>query len=203
MTNAIPHRTLPVGGQHAPRTTERKTAAADFQKWFAETLTPAAMPSTTPASVLAGLTATSTPTVTEVPSSPASVTTPVETAASAIPTEPAEVSTSPEVQTGPRISFFEKSVTGLSLEGTPSTYNRLQFATAAAADKIAKLLGGKVVDVELTAGVFSRSVPERMIAVGTHKLNAGLVADLFAKYGDAPGSVAWQVINRDLGKTHG
>ncbi|MCU1272943.1 MAG: hypothetical protein JWO48_374 [Bryobacterales bacterium] len=202
MTNAIPHRTLPVGGHHAPRATAQK-AAADFQKWFAETLTPAAMPSGTPASVLAGLTATSTATVTQVPGSPASVSTPVDTAASTIPTEPAAVSTPPEsVQTGPRISFFEKSVTGVSLEGTPSTYNTLQFATAAAANQIAKLLGGKVVDVELT-GAFSRSAPERMIAVGGHKLNAGLVADLFSKYGDAPGSEAWQVINRDLGKTHG
>jgi hypothetical protein len=98
--------------------------------------------------------------------------------------------------------LFEKSVTGMSFEGTPSTYNTTQFATAATAAKYATLVGGKVEDVELT-GAFSRSAPERMIAAGGHELNAGLVADLFAKYGDAPGSEAWQVIDRDLGKSHG
>ena len=205
MTNAIPHRTPPLGEHHAARTTAQKTAA-DFQKWFAETLTPTAMPSATPASILpglnAGLTTMSSSPVTEAAGAPASVTAPVDTAASSTPTDPAEVSPAPpSVQTGPRISFFEKSVTGLSLEGTPSTYNTLQFATDAAANQMAKLIGGKVVDVELT-GAFSRSAPERMIAVGGHELNAGLVADLFNKYGDAPGSEAWQVIDRDMGKSH-
>lgn len=213
MTNAIPHRTPPLGEHHAARATEQKTAAADFQKWFAETLTPAAMPSVAPASVLAGLTSPTTATVTQAPGSPVSASTavdaagsastPFDTAGSASPTPAAGTSASPEsTKTGPQIPLFEKGVTGLSFEGTSSGYNSLQFATATAADKLATMLGGKVEDVELT-GAFSRSVPERMIAVGGHELNAGLVADLFVKYGDAPGSEAWQVINRDLGKTHG
>jgi hypothetical protein len=202
MTNPIPHRTLPVGGHHAPRAAAQKSVAADFQKWFAQTLTPAATPSVTPESVLAGLTATSASTIPQAPGSPDGASTPVDTAASAIPTEPAGASTSPESQAGTRTPVFEKSVTGLSFQGTPSAYNSLQFATVATANKMAKILGGKVVDVDLT-GAFSRSVPERMIAVGGHELNAGLVADLFAKYGYEPGSEAWQVINRDLGKTHG
>jgi hypothetical protein len=203
MTNAIPHRSLPVGQHHAPQAAGQKSVAADFQKWFAETYTPSATPSGTPTSVLAGLTAASTSTVTEIPNSPASVSTPFDPAVSANPSEPADASTSPEsVKTGPQTPFFEKSVTGMSFQGTPSTYNTTQFATAATAQKFAKLVGGKVEDVELS-GAFSRSAPERMIAVGGHELNAGLVADLFAKYGYEPGSEAWQVINRDLGKTHG
>jgi len=200
MTNAIPHRSLPVGEQHAPRTAG-KAVSADFQKWFAETFTPSARPSSPPASVLAGLTPTST--VTEAASSPVSDSTPFNSAASASPTRPAETSTSPDsVTTGPQTPLFERSVTGMSFQGTPSTYNTVQFATAATADKFAKLIGGKVENVDLT-GAFSRSAPERMIAAGGHELNAGLVADLFAKYGDAPGSEAWQVINRDLGKGNG
>lgn len=201
MTNAIPHRSLPVGGQHAPRQAAHKTVSADFQRWIAETFTPSARSSSTQASVLAGLTPTTT--VTQEASSPATVSTPFDPAASANPTQPADASASPEsMRTGPQTPLYEKSVTGMSFQGTPSTYNTVQFATAATTEKFAKLIGGKVENVELT-GAFSRSAPERMIAAGGHELNAGLVADLFAKYGDAPGSEAWQVINRDLGKGNG
>jgi hypothetical protein len=200
MTNAIPHRSLPLGEQHAPRAAGQKTAAADFQKWFAETLTPSAMPASTPESVLAGLTPP--PAVTQAAASPVSAGTPFDSAGSANPTPPASASTAGAVTAGPQLPLFEKSVTGMSFEGTPSTYNTTQFATAATAQKFAKLIGGTVEGVELT-GAFSRSAPERMIAAGGHELNAGLVADLFSKYGDAPGSEAWQVINRDLGKSNG
>lgn len=200
MTNAIPHRSLPVGEQHTPHPAG-KAVSADFQKWFAETFTPSAIPSSAPASVLADLTPTSP--ASQPGSSPAGVSTPFDPAVSANPTQPAGASISPDsVKTGPQLPLFEKSVTGMSFQGTPSTYNTTQFATAATAEKFAKLVGGKVEDVELT-GAFSRSAPERMIAAGGHQLNAGLVADLFAKYGDAPGSEAWQVINRDLGKGNG
>ena len=203
MTNAIPHRPHLIGGHHVPRAAGQKSVAADFQKWFAETYTPSAKSAGTPTSVLEGLTAASTSTVNEAPSSPAPVSTPFEPAVAANPAELPAASTSPEsVKTGPQMPLFEKTVTGMSFQGTPSTYNTTQFATAATAQKFAKLVGGKVEDVELT-GAFSRSAPERMIASGGHKLNAGLVADLFAKYGDAPGSEAWKVINRDLGKSNG
>jgi len=77
--------------------------------------------------------------------------------------------------------------------------NPLQFATADAADALAKKLGG-VVREDSLAGNFSRSAPERMIVEPNGKaVNAGLAADLFAMYGDAPGSEAWRVINDDLG----
>jgi hypothetical protein len=195
MTNPIPQR-LPVSGHHAPRQVAHKTVSADFQKWFAQTFTPS-MPSGTPGSTLAALTPDSTVTPA------ASSSTPFDPAASASPTAAVDASASPEsVRTGPQTPLYEKSVTGMSFQGTPSTYNTVQFATAATAEKFARLVGGKVENVELT-GAFSRSAPERMIAVGGHELNAGLVADLFAKYGDAPGSEAWQVINRDLGKGNG
>ena len=186
MTDPIRHTAPLAGGQHASRVAPQKSVAADFQRWFAQTLTPEATPSA-PASVLAGL-------------NPA--------ASSGASTQPAVNSAGPEsiapasTELAPTTRLFEASVTGVSSEGTPTTYNPVQFATAATAAKMATAIGGTVEDVELT-GSFSRNVPERMIALGGHELNAGLVADLFAKYGDAPGGEAWQVINRDLGKTQG
>ncbi|MDQ6704419.1 MAG: hypothetical protein M3Z85_00490 [Acidobacteriota bacterium] len=78
--------------------------------------------------------------------------------------------------------------------------NPLQFATAATADALAKKLGG-VVREDSLAGNFARSAPERMIVEPNGKaVNAGLVADLFAKYGDSPDGEAWRVINADLGR---
>src|SRR5438477_12069477 len=109
MTNAIPHRSHPVGHQHAPDTAGHKTVTADFQRWLAETFTPSAMPSSTPAaSVLAGLTPTSP--VTQGASSPASVSTPFDPAVSANPAQPADAPTSPDsAKIGPQLPLFEKS----------------------------------------------------------------------------------------------
>ena len=96
---------------------------------------------------------------------------------------------------------FEASVTGFNPNGSENIYNPVQFATVDTAQAVAKLVGGQSQDDQL-AGPLTRTAPERVIVgAGANMLNAGLTADLFAKYGDAPGSFAWQVINRDLGKT--
>ncbi|MDQ2898818.1 MAG: hypothetical protein M3Y07_03345 [Acidobacteriota bacterium] len=97
-------------------------------------------------------------------------------------------------------SPYESNVHTALAGGADVTNNSLQFATADAADALAKKLGGLVREDSL-AGTFSRSAPQRMI-VGPNgnAVNAGLAADLFAKYGDAPDSEAWRVINGDLAR---
>lgn len=98
-------------------------------------------------------------------------------------------------------SPFEANIHTALAGGADVPNNSLQFATAAAADALAKKLGG-VVREDSLAGTFSRSAPQRMIVAPNGKeVNAGLAADLFAKYGDAPGSEAWRVINADLGRS--
>lgn len=95
---------------------------------------------------------------------------------------------------------WEQKVTGVSPYGLQSGYNATQLATAETADHYAAMLGGQV--KENTLQGFTRTAPERLIVgAGPNSLNAGLVADLFAKYGSAPGSEAWRVINHDLGRT--
>jgi hypothetical protein len=129
----------------------------------------------------------------------------------AIPTTNTEVSSTttsgyqaPATATAPAVTAaqFERSVMGVSAYGTETSYNSTEFATAQTAAAMAEKIGGKVEELQFD-GAFSRSAPERVI-VGPHgqQLNAGLVADLFNKYGDAPGSEAWTVINRDLGITN-
>ncbi len=85
--------------------------------------------------------------------------------------------------------------------GSFSSSNPLEFATPRTADEMAKKLGGQVKEAIFAGSQFSRSNPELLIVgAGANPVNAGLVADLFEKYGDAPGSQAWKVINRDLGR---
>ena len=104
----------------------------------------------------------------------------------------------PKATTMPTPHFEDVRVYGL--DGSVSSSNPLEFATAGTADAMAAKLGGKVQDAVM-AGEFYRTAPERLIVgAGANPLNAGLVADLFQKYGDAPGSQAWKVINRDLGR---
>ncbi|MDQ6707976.1 MAG: hypothetical protein M3Z85_18625 [Acidobacteriota bacterium] len=98
------------------------------------------------------------------------------------------------------ISPFEQDVHTTLIGGASVANNPLQFATAEAAAALAKKLGGEVREDNLS-GTFSRSAPQRMIVVaGANPINAGLAADLFAFYGDAPDSEAWRIINRDLGR---
>jgi hypothetical protein len=185
MTNAIQQ------GMHHPGTHNQRMSVhprtAQFQSSMEQALSPAealslsvtSSDSTTPAAPTTNTEVTSTNTTHAVPA-------------------PAPA---PAV-TVPAVSQFERSVTGVSAYGTESSYNSTEFATAQTAAEIAQKIGGKVEELQFD-GAFSRSAPERVI-VGPHgqQLNAGLVADLFNKYGDAPGSEAWTVINRDLGITN-
>jgi hypothetical protein len=96
---------------------------------------------------------------------------------------------------------YETAVTGFNPNGSENIYNPGQFATLDTAQSVAKLVGGQAQEDQL-GGPYTRTAPERVIVgAGQNILNAGLVADLFNKYGDAPGSFAWQVIDSDLGKT--
>jgi hypothetical protein len=98
-------------------------------------------------------------------------------------------------------SLFDASVTGTNPDGSINVYNPVQFATASTAQAMAKLVGGQV-QAENLSGPLTRTAPELdIVGAGANPLNAGLVADLFNKYGTAPGSYAWQVIDSDLGKT--
>ena len=93
---------------------------------------------------------------------------------------------------------FESSVTGTSSQGTLSVYNCQEYATETTAQAMAQKIGGSVEELPMT-GTYSCNQPQRMIAAGGHLLNAGLVASLFDKYGDAPASQAWQIIDASLG----
>jgi hypothetical protein len=114
---------------------------------------------------------------------------PAPASASAPPTKPFEG------------SAWEKDVRNTSIYGTVTECNSTQFATAPSAEYYAHLLGGTV--EEHKPMYFDQSVPERLIVCGDVRLNAGLVADLFNKYGEEPGSEAWNVIGRDLGLSEG
>lgn len=118
----------------------------------------------------------------------------------------AMVPASPETAPGPASTpapspKYETAVTGFNPNGSENIYNPGQFATLDTAQSVAKLVGGQAQEDQL-GGPYTRTAPERVIVgAGQNMLNAGLVADLFNKYGDAPGSFAWQVIDSDLGKT--
>jgi len=98
--------------------------------------------------------------------------------------------------------LWESSVTGTGPFDSTSVYNPTQFATAQTAQQMAQIVGGK--EQDFTLGLYTTSSPIReIVGAGENPLNAGLVADLFQKYGDQQGSYAWQVIDRDLGITQG
>jgi len=93
---------------------------------------------------------------------------------------------------------FEYGATVTNPDGTVAALNWTQFADAATAERVAAKLGGKVAD----STIDGYSATQRSIKVpGSQNLvNAGIAAQLFAQYGDKPGSPAWQIINRDLGR---
>lgn len=93
---------------------------------------------------------------------------------------------------------YEKSPTVANPDGSESPLNWTQFADGATADQIAAKLRGTV-DSTTNAG---NSTAQRSIRVegSPNLVNAGIAAQLFAQYGDKPGSQAWQIINRDLGR---
>ena len=96
------------------------------------------------------------------------------------------------------LPVYEKSPTVANPDGSESPLNWTQFADGATADQIAAKLGGTV-DSATNAG---NSTAQRSIRVAgsPNLVNAGIAAQLFAQYGDKPGSQAWQIINRDLGR---
>ena len=128
----------------------------------------------------------STPPASSQPAAPSGPATPAATQ----PTQPATE------------SLWESSVTGTGPFNSSSVYNPIQFATAQTAQQMAQIVGGQ--EQDFTLGLYTTSAPIReIVGAGSNPLNAGLVADLFQKYGDQQGSYAWQVIDRDLGKTQG
>lgn len=128
------------------------------------------------------------------PITPGSGSTPPSTAQPASAATPATQTTQP----APAESLWETSVTGTGPYGSTSTYNTTQFATAQTAQQMAQMVGGK--EQDFTLGLYTTSSPIReIVGAGENPLNAGLVADLFQKYGDQQGSYAWTVIDRDLG----
>ncbi len=93
---------------------------------------------------------------------------------------------------------YEQGATVSNPDGSTSPLNHFELADGATAANIAAKLGG-VVDQSILGGF---SVGQRNIKVpgSSNLINAGIAAQLFAEYGDKPGSIAWQTINRDLGR---
>jgi len=128
------------------------------------------------------------------PITPGSGSTPPASAQPAAATTAATQTTQP----APTESLWETSVTGAGPFDSTSVYNPTQFATAQTAQQMAQIVGGK--EQDFTLGLYTTSAPIReIVGAGENPLNAGLVADLFQKYGDQQGSYAWTVIDRDLG----
>jgi hypothetical protein len=118
--------------------------------------------------------------------------------ASALTTDPAPIAT-PAVPLVPFTFEQNAAVTGY---GTSTPMNPEELATADTADRLAKMLGGKVEQQPDYTGGWSTSAPTRDITFADSKvtLNAGITAYLFNTYGDAPGSQAWQQVNQLLGR---
>lgn len=175
MTTPIqPAATVPAAAQPAATKTQTSAEWQQFYDWFAYGITPGSE---------------ATPAATVQPATTATAATPAASA----PTEPA-------LPTG---DLWETSVTGTGPYGSTTVYNPIQFATAQTAQQMAQIVGGQEQDFTL-GGPYTTSSPIReIVGAGDNPLNAGLVADLFQKYGDQQGSYAWQVIDRDLGKTEG
>jgi len=120
-------------------------------------------------------------------------------APAAAPAAPAATETT-QPSTPSEGSLWETSVTGTGPYGGTWNYNPLQFATAQTAEQMAQIVGGQ--EQDFTLGLYTTSSPIReIVGAGDNPLNAGLVADLFQKYGEQQGSYAWTVIDRDLGIT--
>ena len=169
---------LPTAAEPATTNTKTSTEWQQFCDWFAHSITPGS--GSTPPSTAQPAAATA--------AQPAPATVPATTAATQ-PTQPP-----------PTESLWESSVTGTGPFGSTSVYNTTQFATAQTAQQMAQIVGGQ--EQDFTLGLYTTSSPIReIVGAGDNPLNAGLVANLFQKYGDQPGSYAWTVIDRDLGKT--
>lgn len=185
MTTPVqPAAALPTSAQPAATNSKQSTEWQQFYDWFAYGILPGS--GSTPSSSQPAAAATTPKPAAAPPASPSAPSAPAQ------PTPPA-TSTA---------DLWETSVTGTGPYGGTWNYNPLQFATPQTAEQMAQIVGGQV--QADTLGLYTTSSPILEITgAGDNPLNAGLVADLFQKYGDQQGSYAWTVIDRDLGKTQG
>jgi hypothetical protein len=97
---------------------------------------------------------------------------------------------------------YVQGATSANPYGSTTALNPTELASADTAKQIAALLGGTVREDAMGGSDYTWSEPQRNIVVpgSANAINAGLAANLFARYGTAPGSQAWQIINRDLGR---
>ncbi len=108
-------------------------------------------------------------------------------------TKPAD--TKPTVTLTP--PHYQTDTTVTNPDGSTTQANWNEFAAPTTADQIAAKLGGTV--VKSNAG-YSNDQLSIQVPGSTNLLNAGQVAHLFSIWGDQKGSMAWQVINNDLGR---
>lgn len=108
-------------------------------------------------------------------------------------TKPAD--TKPTVTLTP--PHYQTDTTVANPDGTTTQANWTEFAAPTTADQIAAKLGGTV--VKSNAG-YSNDQLNIQVPGASVLLNAGQVAHLFSIWGDQKGSMAWQVINNDLGR---
>ena len=102
----------------------------------------------------------------------------------------------------PFVPTFQYGATVTAPDGSITNLNPNELASPQTAQDVATLLGGTVVQDNMSGGFnTSTSTLEISVPGSSVQINAGLAANLFATYGTAPGSQAWQIINRDLGRT--
>ena len=97
---------------------------------------------------------------------------------------------------------YVQGATSANPDGSTTALNPAELASASTAQQIAALLGGTVREDAMGGSDFTWSESQRNVVVpgSANAINAGLAANLFSRYGTAPGSQAWQIINRDLGR---
>ncbi len=77
-----------------------------------------------------------------------------------------------------------------------------QFATPGTAQWVAQQTGGQAVGRTPSVGSFSTG-DQQMVNYGGSDLNAGLMANNFAQYGNAPGSYGQMLNSRDIARSQG
>jgi|SRR5271163_1152378 len=125
---------------------------------------------------------------------------PVGTIHGSIGTQTATTTTPSSPTPAPFTAVFQQGATVTAPDGSQTGLNPAELATAPTAQEVAALLGGTVTQ-DTMAGGFSTSSPTLEISVpgSSVQINAGLAANLFANYGTAQGSEAWQIIDQNLG----
>jgi hypothetical protein len=127
---------------------------------------------------------------------------PVGTIHGSLSPQPAAAPSTSPTPSAPLVPSFQTGAVVTAPDGSTRPLNPNELATPKTAQDVAALLGGTVVQ-DNPSGGFSTSVSTLEISVpgSSVQINAGLAANLFATYGTAAGSQAWQIINRDLGQT--